>query len=141
MGKIEPRIPVADDPELRRLLWYMLGGTRGGENRARIIHSLLRRPTNLNQLSTILKLDYRATKHHIEVLRKNNLVFSQGKRYGLTYFLNQWLEAHLDLFEEICKKLNFNFEDSVQKSYVVPTRIPLEEKRVAVFLKLGQIQQ
>ena len=28
---------MPDDPELRRLLWFLLGGKRGGENRARII--------------------------------------------------------------------------------------------------------
>lgn len=106
---------MPDDPELRRLLWYLLGGTRGGENRARIIHELLNRPSNLNQLSTKLKLDYRAIQHHIEVLRKNNLVVPQGEHYGLTYFLNQWLETHIDLFDEICKKLNFKFEDGSQK--------------------------
>ena len=104
---------MPDDPELRRLLWYLLGGTRCGENRARIIHELLKRPSNLNQLSTKLKLDYRAIQHHIEVLKKNNLVTSQGQHYGLTYFLNPWLEAHIDLFEEICNKLNFKSEDGV----------------------------
>ncbi len=102
---------MPDDPELRRLLWYLLGGTRGGENRARIIHELLARPSNLNQLSKKLNLDYRAIQHHVEVLRKNNLVFSQGEHYGLTYFLNQWFESHIELFREICKKLNFNFGD------------------------------
>ncbi|MGI0078471.1 MAG: ArsR/SmtB family transcription factor [Nitrososphaerales archaeon] len=106
---------MSDDPELRRLLWYLLGGTRGGENRARIIHELFVRPSNMNQLSTKLNLDYRAIQHHVEVLRKNNLVTPHGERYGLTYFLNQWLEAHIDLFDEICKKLNFKFEDGPEK--------------------------
>ncbi|MGI0084158.1 MAG: ArsR family transcriptional regulator [Nitrososphaerales archaeon] len=112
MAKLEPSISTSDDPELRRLLWYLLGGTRGGQNRARIIKELLRSPKNLNQLSINLKLHYRAIQHHMEVLRKNNLVTPQGERYGLTYHLNQWLEAHIDLFDEICRKLNFKFEDS-----------------------------
>lgn len=103
---------MSDDPELRRLLWYLLGGTRGGENRARIIHELFVRPSNLNQLSVRLKLDYRAIQHHIEVLKKNNLVLAKGEHYGLTYFLNQWFEAHFAIFEEICSKLKIVFEDS-----------------------------
>ena len=101
---------LPDDPELRRLLWYLLGGTRGGENRARIIYELKNRPSNLNQLSKKLELEYRSIQHHIEVLRKNTLVTSQGERYGLTYFLSPWLEAHYNIFEEIVKKLNLNLE-------------------------------
>ena len=100
---------MPDDPELRRLLWYLLGGARGGENRARIIHELHIRPSNLNQLSNSLKLEYRTIQHHVNILVKNSLVLSQGERYGLTYFLTPFLESHMDVFEEICKKLNFRF--------------------------------
>jgi DNA-binding transcriptional ArsR family regulator len=106
---------MLDDPELRRLLWFLLGRTRGGENRARISHELLMRPSNLNQLSTKLSLDYRAIHHHVEVLKKNRLVTPDGKKYAQEYFLNQWLEAHIHLFEEICERLKFKFEDGVPK--------------------------
>jgi predicted transcriptional regulator len=107
---------LADDPELRRLLWYLLGGTRGGENRARIIHELRNRPSNLNQLATKLSLEYRSVQHHIEVLKKNALVSAQGEHYGLTYFLTPWLESHLDLFDEITKKLHMALESSPEQS-------------------------
>jgi DNA-binding transcriptional ArsR family regulator len=106
---------VQEDPELRRLLWYLLGGTRGGENRARIIRELQIRPSNLNQLATKLNLEYRTIKHHIEVLRKNSLVVSKGESYGTTYFLSQYLESHIDLFYEICKKVNLNIEASTEE--------------------------
>jgi predicted transcriptional regulator len=101
---------VSDDPELRRLLWYLLGGTRGGENRARLIHEIKNRPSNLNQLAKRLGLEYRSIQHHIEVLKKNSLVTSQGERYGLAYFLSPWLESHYDIFDEIVKKLNLKLE-------------------------------
>lgn len=101
---------MPDDPELRRLLWYLLGGTRGGENRARIIRELRNRPSNLNQLANKLSLEYRAVKHHIDVLLKNSLVVTKGEHYGMTYFLNPWLESRIELFEEICGKLNFKPE-------------------------------
>jgi predicted transcriptional regulator len=101
---------LSDDPELRRLLWYLLGGTRGGENRARIIQELKNRPSNLNQLAKKLGLEYRSIQHHIEVLRKNSLVTSQGERYGLTYFLSPWLEAHYAFFDEIVMKLNLKLQ-------------------------------
>jgi DNA-binding transcriptional ArsR family regulator len=107
---------MPDDPELRRLLWYLLGGTRGGENRARIIHEIRNRPSNLNQLATKLSLEYRSIQHHVEVLKKNALVSSQGERYGLTYFLTPWLESHIDIFDEIAKKLNISLRSSPEQS-------------------------
>jgi predicted transcriptional regulator len=107
---------MPDDPELRRLLWYLMGGTRGGENRARIINEIRNRPSNLNQLATRLSLEYRSVQHHIEVLKKNALVNSQGEHYGLTYFLTPWLESHLDIFDEIAKKLNIVLNSSPEQS-------------------------
>ena len=101
---------MSDDPEFRRLVWYLLGGTRGGENRAKIIHELRKRPSNLNQIASKLNLDYRAVRHHVDVLLKNSMVVTQGERYGVMYFLAPWLEAHIALFDEVCKGLNFELE-------------------------------
>jgi DNA-binding transcriptional ArsR family regulator len=98
---------MPESPELRRLLWFLLGGTRGGENRARIISQLRERPSNLNQLARQLGLEYRAVKHHMEVLRRNSLVLSSGEKYGVTYLLTPWLESNYGVFEEICTRLNF----------------------------------
>ncbi|HZW57657.1 MAG TPA: winged helix-turn-helix domain-containing protein [Nitrososphaerales archaeon] len=117
---------MQDDPELRRLLWYLLGGARGGENRARIIHELHNRPCNLNQLALRLDLEYRSIQHHIEILRKNSMVVSQGERYGLTYFLTPWLESHYDIFNEISGKLHFKLgstssEETTASSTSSPT--------------------
>jgi DNA-binding transcriptional ArsR family regulator len=100
---------MPDDPDLRRLLWYLLGGTRGGENRARIIRELREKPGNLNQIASRLGMDYRLAKHHVEVLAKNSLAISKGERYGQMYFLNPWLESHFDIFEEVAKRLGFDF--------------------------------
>jgi predicted transcriptional regulator len=103
---------MPDDPEIRRLLWHLLGGARGGENRARIIYELHVRPSNLNQIAQRLGLEYRSIQHHIEVLRRDALVVSQGEKYGMTYFLSPFLEANYQTFEEICKKLNFKLTNS-----------------------------
>lgn len=73
------------------------------------------RPSNLNQLATKLNLEYRTIKHHIEVLRKNSLVVSKGESYGMTYFLSQYLESHIDLFNDICQKVNLNLESNTEK--------------------------
>lgn len=96
---------MPDDPDLRRLLWHLLGGSRGGESRTRLIVALKERPSNLNQLATKLGVQYRLVQHHIEVLKRNSLVTSAGERYGMTYFIHPWLESHYETFLEVASKL------------------------------------
>jgi len=98
---------VAEDHELKRVLWYVLGGARGGENRARIIHELSIRPLNLNQLAEKLGVDYRTVAHHANVLRMNSLVVVEGDKYGAMYFVSPRLQAGMDLFAEITAKLRY----------------------------------
>ena len=101
---------MAEDLELKRLLWYVLGGARGGENRARILHELSVRPLNLNQLSEKLGVDYRTVMHHAGVLRSNSLVVVEGDKYGAMYFISPRLQASIGMFTEILVKLGFKFE-------------------------------
>jgi DNA-binding transcriptional ArsR family regulator len=102
---------LPDDQELKRLLWYVLGGSRGGENRARIINELRKRPMNMNQLAEKLSVDYRTITHHVNILASNSLVVSQGERYGAMYFLSPRLEAGLEIFVEICSALRIELKD------------------------------
>jgi DNA-binding transcriptional ArsR family regulator len=99
------------DPELKRVLRYVLGGSRGGENRARIINELGKRPMNLNQLAEKLSVDYRTIVHHVGVLMANSLVVSPREKYGAMYFLSPRLEAALGAFKEICASLRIELED------------------------------
>ncbi len=62
-------------------------------------------PQNANQLATLLKMDYKTMRHHLEVLEKNRMITSIGDRYGATYFLSQTLEENYAMFEEIVKKI------------------------------------
>jgi predicted transcriptional regulator len=78
--------------------------------RARLIHSLRVQPGNMNQLATRLDVEYRTIKHHIDVLTKNGLIDSAGEHYGLTYFLNPRMEAQIEIFDDLCRKLGFEFE-------------------------------
>lgn len=89
----------------KRLLQWLIEGTRGGVNRARIIYAIRQEPKNANQLGNLLEVDYRTVRHHLEVLEKNGLVTSIGERYGRMYFLSQELEENYDLFEEIWNKI------------------------------------
>ena len=90
---------------LKYLLGWLIAGTRGGPTRAKIILSLKETPQNANQLATLLKMDYKTMRHHLEVLEKNRMITSVGDGYGETYFLSQTLEDNYVLFEEIVSKI------------------------------------
>ena len=93
------------DPNARRLLWFLFAGSRGGENRMKIIDLLKERPYNINQLSESLKLDYKAIQHHITVLQKNNVITKMGEKYGVLYFISNYFEANIEAFNEIKSKI------------------------------------
>jgi len=69
------------DPSVKRLLWFLFAGSRGGDNRIRIIDLLKEHPYNINQLAEALRLDYKAVQHHITVLEKNNIINKMGEKY------------------------------------------------------------
>jgi len=89
------------DPDAKRLLWFLFAGSRGGENRIRIIDLIKERPQNMNQLAEAMGVDYKAVQHHILVLEKNNMVTKTGEKYGVLYFISNYLEANLQAFDEV----------------------------------------
>lgn len=93
---------------MRKLLWYLIAGTKGGLNRARIIKCLEERPYNANQLAEILNLDYKTVRHHIKVLEDNKIITSSGGKYGTMYFLSADMEENLDVFKQIWKNMRDN---------------------------------
>ncbi|ELZ90063.1 MULTISPECIES: winged helix-turn-helix domain-containing protein [Haloferax] len=88
------------------MLWWLIGGSRGGRNRLRIIRALDDMPMNANQLSNELDLDYKTTQHHLELLVENNVLMTMGDNYGKTYFLTDRMEANLDVLDEVARKAN-----------------------------------
>ncbi len=90
---------------MKRLLWYLIAGTKGGFNRARIIKCLQKRPYNANQIASKLNLDYKTIRHHIKVLEDNNIIISSGDKYGAVYFLTSDMKNNLDEFEEIWSRI------------------------------------
>ena len=86
----------------KQLLWYLIAGTRGGANRARIIDTLHRRPHNAHQLGEALGLDYRTVRHHLDLLVRNGLLTRPaGDAYAAPYFLSSLLEANYAAYEEV----------------------------------------
>ncbi|MBZ9570150.1 winged helix-turn-helix domain-containing protein [Methanobrevibacter sp. TMH8] len=90
---------------MKRLLWYIIAGTRGGVNRAKIINFLNERPYNANQLSKLLNLDYKTITHHLKVLEDNKIIISGEEKYGNLYFLTEKMENNYKDFLEIWKNI------------------------------------
>lgn len=93
------------DPNAKRLLWYLFAGSRGGSARIKIIELLKAHPYNINQLAEALKLDYKAIQHHIQVLEKNNMISKAGEKYGVLYFVSEYLDANMNAFDQIAYKM------------------------------------
>jgi len=91
---------------MEKALWYLLAGTRGGENRARIIRSLDERPRNANRLAEELDVDYNTIRHHLDVLLDHDVVERGGDDYGAMYFLTDRFEHHRDTFEQITDQMD-----------------------------------
>jgi len=88
---------------MEKALWYLLAGTRGGKNRARIINSLSERPRNANQLAEELGIDYNTVRHHLDMLSDHDVVEKGDADYGALYFLTDQFEGYRSEFEEILK--------------------------------------
>ncbi len=93
---------------VKQLIWWLIAGSEGGINRGRIIVALKMNPSNANQLSETLNLDYKTIRHHIDVLAKNNLVTTMGGGYGKMFFLSPMLEEAFSDFEEIWARIGKN---------------------------------
>ena len=86
---------------MKILLWQLLEETRGGYNRGFILKHLLDKPHNANQLAEALNIDYKTTRHHLDILVKNRIITTEGDKYGKIYFLSEAMEANLDEFNQI----------------------------------------
>jgi DNA-binding transcriptional ArsR family regulator len=91
---------------MRKILWWLIAGSAGGPNRARIIIALYERPYNAHQLSEKLELNYKTVRHHLKVLEENGIILSIGKKkYGDVFFLTEKMEDNYDTFNDIWKEL------------------------------------
>jgi predicted transcriptional regulator len=90
---------------MKRVLWWLILGTRGGVNRAKIIKILNERPYNAHQIAELLELNYRTIRHHIKILEDSDVVQSTGEKYGKMYFLSEKMENNYKEFENVWKQL------------------------------------
>jgi len=97
---------MAFGTDVKSLLWHLIGGTKGGETRARIINELRERPFNPNQLSENLDLDYKTVTYHLRKLEDNSLVEAGEEDYGKMYRLSEKLDKDIQVFDQIWEKID-----------------------------------
>ncbi|NHN49031.1 winged helix-turn-helix transcriptional regulator [Halostella sp. JP-L12] len=90
---------------MEQALWYLFAGTRGGENRARIVRALSERPRNANRLAKAIDADYNTVRHHLDMLEEHDVVEPGENDYGKLYFLTDRFERHREEFEEIIEQV------------------------------------
>lgn len=88
-----------------KVLWWLILGTKGGVNRAKIIKKLNERPYSAHQLTYELDLSYRTIRHHIKILEDAKIIRSIGEKYGKMYFLTDDMEQKYKDFEVIWKQI------------------------------------
>jgi DNA-binding transcriptional ArsR family regulator len=90
---------------MKKVLWWLILGTRGGINRARIIKALNERPYNAHQLAELLNVNYRTIRHHIKTLEDSGVVQSAGEKYGKMYYLSEKMEDNYNEFEIVWRQV------------------------------------
>ena len=98
-------IKAKTNPETKKLFWLLFAGSVGAKNRIRIMSVLRKRPSNRNQLSTELGLEYKGIQHHIKVLEENNLVKKTEHQYSMPYYISELFMHNEIVFDEIRHKL------------------------------------
>jgi DNA-binding transcriptional ArsR family regulator len=93
---------------MKRILWWLISGSKGGKTRAKIIEEIFKTPSNANQLTEKLGYDYKTIRHHLNILLDNKIILTEGDRYGAVYFLTDEMEKNYDFFIEILNKMSEN---------------------------------
>lgn len=70
----------------------------------RIIMHLREEPSNANQLSEELDLDYKTVQHHLRKLEDANIIETIGEGYGKNYFLTDQMEDNMGELKRIADK-------------------------------------
>ena len=95
-----------DSKRFKLILWSIVGATRGGPNRARILNLIITESLNSYQIAKKLNLTHKTIRHHLKILVKNQLIAkSSEKSYGAEYVLTPIMEKNISSLKEIVSKL------------------------------------
>ena len=94
------KLKLNNSNKQRKLLCYLVKGTRGGETRALILKNLSERSNNANQLANILKMDYKTIRYHLEILMRNDIItMDKSVKGSAIYFISGKVSADLSDLE------------------------------------------
>jgi predicted ArsR family transcriptional regulator len=91
---------------MEAVLWYVLTGTHGGPNRARLLRAIDERPRNANQLAEDLDLDYTTIRYHLEILIRNGMAQKSDDDYGAVYLTTDQVEHHWETVRTIIEQVD-----------------------------------
>ena len=98
-------IETTAHPETKKVFWNLFASSRGAANRIKIMMLLRKRPSNTNQISTNIEIDYKCASHHLKALEENHLV-EKLHSYGMTtFFVSPLFEENQQIFNEIITKV------------------------------------
>lgn len=92
------------DPYAMKLFIKVFTGMSGRYTRLKIIKILIEEPSNINQISQKLGMEYKGIQHNMKILHKNNLVDTFGEKYGKMYFVSELLMKNLNVLDIVLKK-------------------------------------
>ena len=92
-------------PQTKVMFWFLFASSKGAISRIRIAKLLRNQPYNANQISKELSMDYKAIKHHLNLLEKNSLLEKFSADYGGTYYLSALFEENNSIFDEIVSRM------------------------------------
>ncbi|MCV0431138.1 winged helix-turn-helix domain-containing protein [Nitrosopumilus sp.] len=99
-------IHTESHPETKIIFWYLFATSKGAKTRIRIMNLIQNQPYNTHQISQELMMDYKAIKHHMEILEKNNIIGKFNAQYGATFYLSSIFEKNKILFDEIVSRIS-----------------------------------
>ncbi len=103
---------VEYEKDLRKVLIWLLGGSRGGLMRLKILLLLRKKPMNPHQLARALNVNYRTVIYHLELLERYELVSRLDVGYGAPYFINDKLEKRWDIIRDVMRIMGINEEET-----------------------------
>jgi DNA-binding transcriptional ArsR family regulator len=94
------------DPYVKKLFAKVFTGMNGRYTRLKIIKVLIEEPSNINQLSQKLGMEYKGIQHNMKILQTNYLVDVFGDGYGKMYFASELLMKNLKSLDAVLNKVD-----------------------------------
>lgn len=91
-------------------LYWLLGGSKGGPTRLKILIEIKRSPMNPNQISRRLGLGYKTTMYHLNILEKSGLIKRLNNKYGAPYYTTELVDSNWAKIIKLASKLGIDVE-------------------------------